>query len=111
MEHGAWHSIELSLPVCCVWVLSCLSWTRLKSAHATQKWKAENRNKKEQKKESSSYDQRYDSCTQQLANKQTKKRKDGGAEEMRMWTEKGKEGAQGEMDKEKGILLPFCGMN
>lgn len=51
MEHGAWHSIELSLPVCVVWALSCLSWTRLKSAHATQKWKVENRNKKEQERE------------------------------------------------------------
>lgn len=40
-------------------------------------------------------------------NKQTKKRKDDGVGEMRMWTEKGKEGAQGELGKEKGFCFPF----
>lgn len=47
-EHGAWHSIELSLFSACVSVLFCLLRGGLKSAHATQKRKTENRNKKEQ---------------------------------------------------------------
>lgn len=42
-----------------------------------------------------------------IGKKQTKKRNDGGVGEMRMWTEKGKEGAQGEVGKEMGFCFPF----